>query len=99
MEHKNRALPYPKRVNPSNVNNTTKREMLRESSKLYDPMGFLYPVTVTTKIMMQEVWKRELLWNELLPPEMQAKWEKLVKELDAVTSIQIPRRYFPAADE
>ena len=92
-------LQYPRRVNVSNTNPVTKREMLRESSKLYDPLGLLHPVTVSAKIMMQEVWQRELEWDELLPPDIQDRWQKLVKELEAVTSMQIQRRYFPLTSE
>ena len=46
----------------------TKREVLQESSKIYDPIGFLGPVTVRATILMQELWRQGIAWDEPLPP-------------------------------
>ncbi|CAB3989911.1 Hypothetical predicted protein [Paramuricea clavata] len=94
----NDTLLYPNRVTTSESNPPTKREVLRTSSKIYDPIGFLNPVVVNAKILMQEIWKRGLQWDELLPPEIQASWEKLTKELQASTHVQLPRQYFPSTN-
>ena len=34
----------------------TKREVLKESSEVFDPLGLLFPVTVRVKIFMQSLW-------------------------------------------
>jgi hypothetical protein len=94
----NDTFLYPNRVTTSESNPPTKREVLRTSSKIYDPIGFLNPVVVNAKILMQEIWKRGLQWDELLPPEIQASWEKLTKELQASTHVQLPRQYFPSTN-
>ena len=95
----NDTLLYPNRVTTSQSNQPTKREVLRTSSKIYDPIGFLNPVVVIiAKILMQEIWKRGLQWDELLPPELQVSWEKLTKELQASTHVQLPRQYFPSTN-
>jgi len=39
----------------SNV--TTKRKMLSEISKLFDPLGLICPIITVAKILMQELWK------------------------------------------
>ena len=75
----NDTLLYPNNVTTSQSTSTTKREVLRASSKVYDPIGFLNPVIVNAKILMQEIWKAGLQWDELLPPEMQEKWTNLVR--------------------
>ncbi len=62
----NDTLHYPNNVTTSQSTSTTKREVLRASSKVYDPIGFLNPVIVNAKILMQEIWKAGLQWDELL---------------------------------
>ncbi|UYV64607.1 hypothetical protein LAZ67_3001299 [Cordylochernes scorpioides] len=43
---------------------TTKREMLSFIAKLYDPLGWLAPVLVTGKIMVQRLWITGLHWDD-----------------------------------
>ena len=45
----------------------SKRSVLNLSSKLYVPLGFVKPVTVKAKIMIQELWKHNLTWDKELP--------------------------------
>ena len=42
---------------------TTKREALHFISKIYDPLGFLSPVTLNGKLFIQELWQQELDWD------------------------------------
>ena len=90
------TLKFQQRQPPSNINNnaTTKMEVLRASSKIYDPLGILTPVTIRAKILMQELWKGGYGWDEPLPQERQKKWLALSNDLDTATQTQIPRRYF-----
>ena len=89
-------IKYPPRSTASTTPNLiTKREVLQESSKIYDPIGFLGPVTVRAKILMQELWRQGIAWDEPLPPDLQMKWKELATELETIMSIAIPRQYFP----
>ena len=91
------TLQFQQRQPPDDaINNITKREVLRESSKIYDPLGILTPVTIRAKILMQELWKEGYGWDEPLPQELQAKWLSLSNDLQAATRITFPRRYFPS---
>ena len=54
---------------PSITSLTTKREVLKESSKLFDPLGLLSPVTIKAKFFMQSLWQRNLDWDEPLSDE------------------------------
>jgi len=42
----------------------SKREMLSEISKLFDPLGFLGPILTLAKILMQDTWKEDIDWDE-----------------------------------
>ena len=35
----------------------TKREILRDSAQIYDPLGLIAPITVKAKILVQTLWK------------------------------------------
>lgn len=49
------------------IDKLTKRTLLSAIMKIYDPMGILECVTVTMKLLFQDVWKSDLQWEELVP--------------------------------
>ena len=79
-----------------NVKKVTKRSALSLSSKLFDPLGFVEPITVKTKIMMQQLWKQNVKWDEILPKNVKESWIKWLNELShlELVEIVIPRPYF-----
>lgn len=49
----------------------TKRKMLSIIASIYDPNGFIAPIVVVAKIMMQDLWRLDKLkWDDKLPPKM-----------------------------
>lgn len=48
----------------------TKRTILSEIARIFDPLGFISPVTVRAKIILQELWLAKVEWDDLLPSEM-----------------------------
>ena len=69
----------------------TKRQILRESSKIFDPLGLLSPLTVKAKIFMQSMWKQKLDWDEPLPDEFQAKWTSISRDLSLALETRFER--------
>ncbi|KAM8701717.1 hypothetical protein ACLKA7_000073 [Drosophila subpalustris] len=69
----------------------TKRIILSTIARLFDPMGWLSPIVITAKMLMQVLWKTKLKWDDHVPTEVQKSWDKFVKELPNIASIQIPR--------
>ena len=44
----------------------TKRNVLKEIASVYDPLGLLCPVILRGKVLLQNLWKKLLEWdNEL----------------------------------
>lgn len=74
--------------------NYTKRNVLSQISKIFDPIGILAPTTVLAKLLMQDIWKGLTDWDEPISPELQKKWYNLYSQLHHLKSIQIPRYYF-----
>lgn len=51
----------------------SKRELLSEISKLFDPLGLLGPVITLAKLLMQETWRENIDWDARLPDNILTK--------------------------
>ncbi|XP_067017856.1 uncharacterized protein [Acropora muricata] len=69
----------------------TKRNILSAIASLFDPLQFLAPFTVRAKVLMQEIWMAGVDWDDDLPENVKAKWEKWVSELPQLSNIAVPR--------
>ncbi|XP_031634739.1 uncharacterized protein LOC116348029 [Contarinia nasturtii] len=69
----------------------TKRQLLSDASKLYDPHGILSPITIKAKIMMQELFKSHTDWDSLAHEEIQVEWKVYREELGIIKNIKIDR--------
>ena len=72
----------------------SKREVLQCSSRLYDPLGFLAPMTIQAKLFMQELWQLKLSWDEPLSEAPSNRWHKTAQEIQNGTKMVFLRRYF-----
>ncbi|RUS69942.1 hypothetical protein EGW08_022298 [Elysia chlorotica] len=70
----------------------TKRSLLSLIARQFDPLGFLSPFTISLKILFQQVWKRGLEWDSILPPEFQDEIEMWTAGLKDIGCWEIPRR-------
>ena len=69
----------------------TKRRLLSEAAKLFDPLGWLAPTTIVAKIIFQELWKIKIDWNDTLPEEISKRWVSFRSKLTHLEKIKIPR--------
>ena len=51
--------------------NLTKRAVLSDSAKVFDPLGLISCVTMVVNIIFQRLWERGTIWDEPLPPDIQ----------------------------
>ena len=91
--HETDEIFYPKRKIAVDTRNTTKREILKHTSKIYDPLGLLSLVTIQAKLLLQKLWKDKYNWNEPLPDAVCKKWSNIVTDIDEATTISFPRSY------
>lgn len=70
----------------------TKRKILSDSARLFDPLGLSGPVIVIAKLFMQELWAAETPWDEPLDESLQHRWKRFREELAVVKTFTIPRR-------
>ena len=69
----------------------TKRSVLSDIARLFDPCGFLSPITIMGRLIVQAAWEADLTWDEQLPQDMQEQWRNVVKLLEDALTIPIPR--------
>ena len=69
----------------------TKRNVLKKTATIFDPLGFLSPFTVRGKLLMQEAWTETVTWDEVLPFQLANKWKTWFGELPDLAKIKIPR--------
>ncbi|XP_051166617.1 uncharacterized protein LOC127284933 [Leptopilina boulardi] len=69
----------------------TKRSILSEISKIFDPYGLLGPVIITAKIMIQDLWKVGCSWDESVPLNIHTKWVELRNQLPLLEKLNFDR--------
>nr|XP_023017555.1 uncharacterized protein LOC111506656 [Leptinotarsa decemlineata] len=69
----------------------TKRNILFDLAHIYDPFGYLCPVSLTAKLLIQSLWVLKEGWDEILPEPIERKWNKFKAQLPNLSCIQIPR--------
>ncbi|XP_071057602.1 uncharacterized protein [Onthophagus taurus] len=70
---------------------TTKREVLSFIARLFDPLGWLSPLTIIAKVFMQQLWVQHLDWDENLPNNLEEKWQTFIKSYNQIPTIHVPR--------
>ncbi|XP_043474987.1 uncharacterized protein LOC122506733, partial [Leptopilina heterotoma] len=71
--------------------NFTKRNVLSVIAKQFDPLGWISPILIIAKIIIQDLWIRHLDWDETLPDDLSVRWKSYCHELNNVQKITIPR--------
>ncbi|XP_076648090.1 uncharacterized protein LOC143356360 [Halictus rubicundus] len=73
----------------------SKREYLRVVMSVFDPLGFLSRLMLMSKILMQEIWRSGIGWDDQIRVEEQKGWLSWVKRLRDAREIRLPRCLSP----
>ena len=60
-----------------NQNVKTKRGVLSQTARVFDPLSFCAPVTVRAKTLLRELWSRKLHWDDVISAQLQELWTAL----------------------
>lgn len=69
----------------------TRRGILSSVSCLYDPLGFIAPVVLAGKQILQQMCADGAEWDDPLPESLRKRWESWCASLKYLDSLQIPR--------
>lgn len=69
----------------------TKRLVVSEVAKLYDPNGYLGPLIVIAKVFIQQLWCLKLDWDEKLSDQNIEVWKQFHNKLTQLNQLRIPR--------
>ena len=68
-------------------------QQLLRSLKIFDPLKMLDPATPEPKLIIQELRKRKLDWDEEFPPDLKYRSNEWKETLHELPSIEIPSWY------
>ena len=69
----------------------TRRGILSVVSSIYDPLGFLGPLLLTPKILLQDLCRMKLSWDEEIPESHKEQWQKWLAELPKIAEFKVPK--------
>ena len=52
----------------------TKRGILSFVSSVFDPLGVLILSLLEPKLIIKELWKLKISWDEQIPKELESRW-------------------------
>ncbi|GFW05623.1 uncharacterized protein TNCV_4003251 [Trichonephila clavipes] len=76
----------------------TKRRILSESSKIFDPLGLLSACTVFMKIFYQKLWFTKTDWDSTIPQQLTKDWLRFQKAFNEINYLTVPRWVILTAD-
>ncbi|KAL7053280.1 hypothetical protein AAHC03_025522 [Spirometra sp. Aus1] len=73
----------------------TRRTMLSYISTLYDPLGFVAPVLLPAKLLLQQLCRSNLGWDDMIDAEHARQWFNWTKQFQGLSSVRIQRCLTP----
>ncbi|XP_055623313.1 uncharacterized protein LOC129766739 [Toxorhynchites rutilus septentrionalis] len=71
----------------------SKRELLRVLMTIFDPLGLISHFLMYLKVILQDVWRSQIGWDDPISDEQFSNWTTWLSWLPLVEKIQIPRCY------
>ncbi|XP_024876791.1 uncharacterized protein LOC112457787, partial [Temnothorax curvispinosus] len=69
----------------------TKRSILSLVAKIFDPLGWVTPVTVNAKIFLQQLWQAKVDWDEAIADDLLAQWKTTHASLATINGLHVDR--------
>lgn len=90
----NDSLGY--KVRTADTLEPTLRNIYKALASQYDPLGFIIPFTTRAKVLIQDIWKQGIGWDDPIEPQaLREQWTAWVSELPDLIHLKFPRTYAP----
>ena len=70
----------------------TRRVLLSLTQRIYDPMGFVTPVSLIPKVLLQRTWSNHAKWDDPLPTDISEEFDDWIQGLSYLDNCKLPRR-------
>ncbi|OXU31774.1 hypothetical protein TSAR_006772, partial [Trichomalopsis sarcophagae] len=72
----------------------TKRSILLAAHKIFDPLGWVCPVLLLPKLMLQSLWGQKIDWDAEVPQQVATEFQKWQQQVHVLEEIKVPRWIF-----
>ena len=66
---------------------------------IFDPLGFLSCHTIRLKILLQDIWRSGIGWDDPLNEALEKKWRQWKATIPLIENVKIQRCYSPIISE
>ena len=73
----------------------TRRGILSVVSSVYDPLGFVSPFILSAKILLQDLCRKKLNWDDKIPDEDLQRWKSWLETLPKLEQFSVDRCFKP----
>ena len=74
----------------------TRRILLANVARIFDPVGFLAPIILLSKLLMRESWcGGDVGWDDALPEDLTNRWISFLKSLLKLNDLEFQRSLWP----
>ncbi|XP_018370063.1 PREDICTED: uncharacterized protein LOC108765716 [Trachymyrmex cornetzi] len=91
LRSKKRQIQINSRTQSSKL---TKRAILSIISQIFDPLGLIGPITVQSKLLLQDLWRLKVDWDDPVPIELHSKWSYFQDQIQYIPEMLISRHAF-----
>ena len=83
----------------NNLKPATRRGILSMVSTMFDPLGIVSPFLLPAKLLLQELCRQKVGWDEKIQDTLEQQWKCWLDTLDGISKLSIERCFIPAALE
>ena len=72
-----------------------RRSVLATIACLYDPLGCVSPFVLKGKLILQQMCRENISWDNPMPMHLKPRWKEWLNDQQMLPTLNIPRCYIP----
>ena len=70
---------------------STKRQILKRTASIFDPLGFFNPSLLNAKLLLRDLWKVDIEWDKPIKDQYADRWKEMNEDLNAIKEKKLQR--------